>query len=181
MNFKSHTRGEVARAIMQGQEVWALDTGNDGNDDVLIGSKQETIDCLLAHHELDELPGHWTLDPVTALNAESYGIEPPCEDTQVLDYISWRAMCQIQEIIDGRRPVRMWFDIREIHNQTDKDRRLGGRMAIGTVRRKDGTTFLFESPDRLVRLEGRAGFLYNRLDVHLPAHPPLGVSHNRDD
>ena len=61
MNYRSHTRSKITKALKAGLEVWALDTGNDGEDDVLIGTWEEVEGDTLSHHELIELPDHWTL------------------------------------------------------------------------------------------------------------------------
>jgi len=63
--YKSHTREEISAAIAEGKEVFALDTGNDGLDDHLIGDREEIINDLLFFHDLDVLPGHWTLNRVS--------------------------------------------------------------------------------------------------------------------
>jgi len=44
-------------------KAWKLDTGNDGFDEFLFGEDLEEVKtALLAHHELAELPAHWSLD-----------------------------------------------------------------------------------------------------------------------
>jgi hypothetical protein len=63
--YKSHTREEISAAIADGKKVWALDTGNDGLDDTLIGDKQDIINDVLFFHDLDVFPSHWTLDRVS--------------------------------------------------------------------------------------------------------------------
>ena len=37
MNYRSHAKEEVIEALKQDKKVFALDTGNYGEDDVLIG------------------------------------------------------------------------------------------------------------------------------------------------
>ena len=61
MNFRSHTRREIAEAIAAGGQAWMLDTGTDGADDVLVGSLGEVTSDLLEHFELEELPEGWEL------------------------------------------------------------------------------------------------------------------------
>jgi len=61
MNFRSHTRREIAEAIAAGGQAWMLDTGTDGDDDVLVGSLEEVASDLLDHFELDALPESWEL------------------------------------------------------------------------------------------------------------------------
>ncbi|MBT9148140.1 MAG: hypothetical protein DDT32_01910 [Syntrophomonadaceae bacterium] len=69
MALKSHTKAELetyaTEAAIKGEPLglWKLDTGNDGDDDVLFGSYQGVVSEILAYHELDELPSHWTLEP----------------------------------------------------------------------------------------------------------------------
>ncbi len=69
MALKSHTKAELetyaAEAAARGEpfELWKLDTGNDGDDDVLFGSYRDVMTEILAYHELDELRSHWTLEP----------------------------------------------------------------------------------------------------------------------
>jgi hypothetical protein len=43
MTFRSHTRKEVMEALMNGKKAFRLDSANHGQDDVLIGSKEECI------------------------------------------------------------------------------------------------------------------------------------------
>ena len=65
MNFRSHSRAEVAEAIAAGGQAWALDT-NTGDDDVLLGSADDVLQDALAHFELDALPSGWSLVRVDA-------------------------------------------------------------------------------------------------------------------
>lgn len=70
MNYRSHTREDIEAALTAGQEVWMLDTGNDGEDDVLIGTYEEVL-ADIQHHcvanlgraipEGEDLPQGWTL------------------------------------------------------------------------------------------------------------------------
>lgn len=68
MTFKlrSYTEEEVIAALENCSEVWALDTGNDGEDDTLIGSYAEVLRDVLAFHEMEELPSHWSLEKIIA-------------------------------------------------------------------------------------------------------------------
>ncbi|KKN09857.1 hypothetical protein LCGC14_1042280 [marine sediment metagenome] len=61
MDYKSHTKEEITQALKDGKEVWRLDTGNSGEDDMLIGTHDEVVADILHHHELDTLPEGWTL------------------------------------------------------------------------------------------------------------------------
>jgi hypothetical protein len=62
MNYRSHAKEEVIEALKQGKKVFALDTGNYGEDDVLIGgTMEEALADVLAYHELAELPEGWEI------------------------------------------------------------------------------------------------------------------------
>ena len=62
MNYRSHAKVEVIEALKQGKKIFALDTGNFGEDDVLIGgTMEEALADVLSHHELAELPIGWAL------------------------------------------------------------------------------------------------------------------------
>lgn len=62
--YKSHTAKEIAKAVSEGKEVWALDTAGFGADDHLIGTEDEVRSEILDHHDLEEWPESWTLDRV---------------------------------------------------------------------------------------------------------------------
>jgi len=62
MNYKSHTRGEIRSALAEGKEVYTLDTGSAGEDDVLIGSADEVIADILNHHEIPTMPEGWIIE-----------------------------------------------------------------------------------------------------------------------
>ena len=62
MVLRSHTYEEIIAAFDRGDMVWALDTGNDGEDDVLLGTLEEVELDLLHHFDLQEMPVHWTLE-----------------------------------------------------------------------------------------------------------------------
>ena len=63
MNYRSHTREEIRTAIAKGAEVWVLDTGSDGEDDVLIGSREAVFRGICSFNDITELPPHWHLRP----------------------------------------------------------------------------------------------------------------------
>lgn len=73
LTLRSHTWEEIEIALAGGQEVWALDTGNDGEDDTLIGSYAEVERDVLHYYtvlhdlstEPEALPAHWTLERVS--------------------------------------------------------------------------------------------------------------------
>lgn len=71
MNYRSHAKEEVIEALKQGIKVFALDTGNYGEDDVLIGgTMEEALADVLSHHELAELPEGWEISEMTDLPGE---------------------------------------------------------------------------------------------------------------
>jgi len=61
MNFKSHTRREIAEALANGDQAWMLDTGSQGADDVLIGRLEEVTSDVLDHFDIEALPEGWEL------------------------------------------------------------------------------------------------------------------------
>jgi len=62
MNFRSYSEEVIRQTLEKGEEqVWELDTGNDGYDDHLIGTYDEALDDILYHQELKKLPEYWTL------------------------------------------------------------------------------------------------------------------------
>ncbi|MCG6860217.1 MAG: hypothetical protein LJE70_02880 [Chromatiaceae bacterium] len=63
MNYRSHTREEIRDAIAKGAQVWTLDTGPDGEDDVLIGSREDVFQDICSFNDTNELPAHWRLIP----------------------------------------------------------------------------------------------------------------------
>ena len=71
MNYRSHAKEEVIEALKQGKKVFALDTGNFGEDDVLIGgTMEEALADVLSHHELAELPEDWEITEIMDLPGE---------------------------------------------------------------------------------------------------------------
>ena len=63
MNDRSHTDEEVRNAIAKGVQVWVLETGQDGEDDVRIGSRENVFQDICSFHDMAELPPHWHLKP----------------------------------------------------------------------------------------------------------------------
>lgn len=61
MIYKSHSEEAIMHALRGGESVWILDTANDGDDDVLIGSYENVMFDILNHHELNSFPRHWKL------------------------------------------------------------------------------------------------------------------------
>lgn len=63
MNYRSHTEEDIRNAIAKSAQVWALDTGPDGEDDVLIGSREDVFQDICSFNDVSELPRHWHLKP----------------------------------------------------------------------------------------------------------------------
>ena len=63
MTCRSHTEKEIRDAIAEGAEVWVLHTGPDGEDDVLIGSREDVFQDICSFNDTSELPAHWHLEP----------------------------------------------------------------------------------------------------------------------
>jgi hypothetical protein len=61
MNLRSHTIREIQDAFRAGKEVWQLDTGNDGSDDVLIGDPDGIETDILSHFDIPTWPDHFSL------------------------------------------------------------------------------------------------------------------------
>lgn len=79
---RSHDRAELIDALLSGVEVWSLDTGQDGYDDILVGAEASVLgDLRIYAHErgivgvLDAaegtLPGGWTLERVGPLEEDA--------------------------------------------------------------------------------------------------------------
>jgi len=66
--FRSFTPEACRTAQDQGLTLYALDTGNDGEDDTLIAYHHESLteitQIILDHHERATWPAHWSLDRV---------------------------------------------------------------------------------------------------------------------
>ena len=55
------------------EKVFRLDTGNYGEDDLLLGtSREEVLRNVLHHHEMEGLPEDWTLEEVPEDMVEAY-------------------------------------------------------------------------------------------------------------
>lgn len=87
MTYKSYTEEEIKEALEAGKQVWELDSGNAGEDDVLIGTKKEVINDLCACLEVEELPEGWDLYKVaSSIRPEIY--EMLDEDTVLQEIIA---------------------------------------------------------------------------------------------
>jgi len=68
MIFRSHSKEEIKKAISEGKKVFFLDTGNAGEDDILIAEpgegREDVLADVLAHHEMAELPVGWYLEEI---------------------------------------------------------------------------------------------------------------------
>jgi len=61
---RSHTEEKIQNRPA-GTKVFRLDTGNNGEDDVLLGeNREDVLRDVLSHHEIKELPEHWELSEV---------------------------------------------------------------------------------------------------------------------
>jgi len=65
MNIRSHSKKQILDAQQAGQTVFALDTGDYGEDDVLIGTEAECRADVMNYHDLDSWPEGWELNEVT--------------------------------------------------------------------------------------------------------------------
>ncbi len=66
MNHRSHTRATLMEARACGERAYALDTGDDGLDDVLVGHSPAEILRDVADFVVDgKIPAHWTVDELT--------------------------------------------------------------------------------------------------------------------
>jgi hypothetical protein len=63
LRYRSHTEKEIRDAIAKGARVWVLDTGSDGEDDVLIGTREDVFQDICSLHDIREFPAHWRLQP----------------------------------------------------------------------------------------------------------------------
>jgi len=73
--FKSHTKEEVKEACLKGMKVYELDTGNDGEDDILVGyNDQDVLIDVFNHFEFEELPDHWAIRELREDELEELGI-----------------------------------------------------------------------------------------------------------
>ena len=70
MRYRSHTKEEIRDAVAKGVQVWALDTGPDGADDVLIGKREDVFQDLCSLHDFSEFPPHWHLKPFEAYSGQ---------------------------------------------------------------------------------------------------------------
>ena len=61
MRFNSWKKEQILAALSRDRPVYELDTGSDGDDDVLIGTERQVLADVLSFIDVDELPAHWTL------------------------------------------------------------------------------------------------------------------------
>ena len=60
---------------MKGMKVYELDTGNDGEDDILVGyNDQDALIDVFNHFEFEELPDHWTIRELREDELKELGI-----------------------------------------------------------------------------------------------------------
>lgn len=67
LTLRSYARGSIVDALLSGAPVWCLDTGNSGEDDTLLGTRDEVTRCLADHHGFPDagLPDEWSLTRVS--------------------------------------------------------------------------------------------------------------------
>jgi hypothetical protein len=66
MKLQSFSINEVLASVAVGDQVFALDTCNAGEDDVLCGSSREdVVREIVVNSEFDDLPSGWTVYPVS--------------------------------------------------------------------------------------------------------------------
>lgn len=73
MDYKSHTYAEIQEAFDAGMDVYFLETGVDGEDDILFGPVDDIVTDLEYHFERPMRP-HWTL---TQISREQWDDEGP--------------------------------------------------------------------------------------------------------
>lgn len=62
---KSHANAELIEGRRQGKQLWTLDTGGAGEDDILIGTRAEVEADICDYLGRDDLPKGWTLTQFT--------------------------------------------------------------------------------------------------------------------
>ncbi len=67
MRLKSWTKKEIKQALAAGKPVFELDTSNEDEDDVLIGTWEQCLEEILDYYEVDDLPENWTLTQIDAV------------------------------------------------------------------------------------------------------------------
>jgi hypothetical protein len=68
--MRSHSIQAIIEALASGQKVWRLDTGTSGEDDLLIGTRDQVEADICHHFERDDLPEGWELIEVTEIEHE---------------------------------------------------------------------------------------------------------------
>lgn len=72
MKLQSNSLDLLRFAARTGNKLFLLDTGHDGEDDVLFGVNQEEVWQDILHYVDDEIPEHWTLEEVTLDQVEAH-------------------------------------------------------------------------------------------------------------
>ena len=65
MNYRSYSKKELVKAAIAGETLWRLDTGNNGEDDILIGEYGDVVDAVLNYHGIETLPKRWELEEIS--------------------------------------------------------------------------------------------------------------------
>lgn len=63
--MKSFDGEEIAQSLIDGHPITRLNSGDAGEDDLLVGDEDECLGDVLYHFEIEELPSGWTLKEVT--------------------------------------------------------------------------------------------------------------------
>ena len=56
--FKTHPISEVASALMAGKEVWYIDSGTDGNDDVIVCREGKLLRIITENSGGESVPDY---------------------------------------------------------------------------------------------------------------------------
>jgi len=64
MTLRSWTEAEIRTALEQGNQVWVLNSGTHGADDVLIGIEEECRQDVIDNEERDVFKVGWTLTQI---------------------------------------------------------------------------------------------------------------------
>lgn len=63
--MRSHSLAQLRAARAEGNKLFILDTGEDGEDDVLYGTNQLEVEADIRFYLDNEIPEHWTLREIS--------------------------------------------------------------------------------------------------------------------
>jgi hypothetical protein len=66
--MRSYTKEQIINNLENGNSVWHLDTNGYGEDDYLVGDKNEVLNDILYFHNLNSLPSDWELTQITDIS-----------------------------------------------------------------------------------------------------------------